>query len=406
MLQSLAPTIATILLVFLVEFTAAGNTTCAGNMTQWYTDAVGETACMTYQRLRQICNPNYEVPNFRQNTPGDQCDDQLQSCCCNSISWALSMLCMNCQWDVNGGSAYGIDAGVGAYGMYRSPSGPFCSPGTNQSLPADIQAAVCNKDIKLGNFLYDLFWSDGPCVYTMNTASKDEAETNNNMYTHCNSTTSTTLSPSASTITTSATPSQTTAAASPGSAHKSNVAIIVGPVIGAIVGLAAAVLVARSCWRKRQQRLVRLSLDTDSPYAHAMAMVSPYTVTDSNTDTISGNPTLYGLEHSRKRGHLPTSSNSFPSNTALVSTTGENGQSLSDSFRNIGSSVSALRHEDAGVVPNLARSGSGRLPPAYDPGWEAPHSETSRLNPDSEFQAEESPSQTAANSEPSPWRTK
>jgi hypothetical protein len=39
--------IAAVLLVYLTDFTAAGNTTCSGNMTQWYTDAVGETACET-----------------------------------------------------------------------------------------------------------------------------------------------------------------------------------------------------------------------------------------------------------------------------------------------------------------------------------------------------------------------
>ncbi|KAG2044010.1 hypothetical protein BDR03DRAFT_940522, partial [Suillus americanus] len=260
MLPSLVPTIATILLVFLIDFAAAGNTTCVGNMTQWYTEAVGETACTTYQRLRQICNPNYQVPNFRQNTPGDQCDDQLQSCCCNSISWALSMLCMNCQWDVNGGSVSGIDAGVGAYGMYRSPSGPFCTPGTNSSLPSDIQAAVCNLDIKLANFLYDLFWNDGSWyyIYTMNTGVKDGAATNNNMYTHCNSTTSSTLSSSTSTSTASAAPSQTTTTASAGSAQKSNtnIAIIIGPVIGGLIALVGTVMIARFCWRKR-----RVSLD-------------------------------------------------------------------------------------------------------------------------------------------------
>ncbi|KAG1824551.1 uncharacterized protein BJ212DRAFT_1261652 [Suillus subaureus] len=288
MLQSLVPTIATILLVFLIDFAVAGNTTCAGNMTQWYTDAVGETACTTYQRLRQICNPNYQVPNFRPNTPGDQCDDQLQSCCCNSVSWALSMLCMNCQWDVNGGSVSGIDAGVGAYGMYRSPSGPFCTPGTNQSLPDDIQAAVCNEDIKLSNFLYELFWNDGSCIYTMNTGVKDEAATNNNMYTHCNSTASSTLSSSTRTSTAStassqtAAPSQTTTAASAGSAQKSNIAIIIGPVIGGLIALVGAVVIARFCWRKR-----RVSLDTDSPYAYTMAMVSPYTVTDPGKSLIT-----------------------------------------------------------------------------------------------------------------------
>jgi hypothetical protein len=43
----LFPSIAVVLLVYLIDFTTAGNTTCAGNMTQWYTDAVGETACET-----------------------------------------------------------------------------------------------------------------------------------------------------------------------------------------------------------------------------------------------------------------------------------------------------------------------------------------------------------------------
>lgn len=361
---------------------------------------------MTYQRLRQICNSNYEVPNFRQNTPGDQCDDQLQSCCCNSISWALSMLCMNCQWDVDGGSASGIDAGVGAYGMYRSPSGPFCGPGTNQSLPSDIQAAVCNKDIKLANFLYNLFWNDGSWfyVYTMSTGVKDEAATNNNMYTHCNSTTSSTLSSSASISTASAAPSQTTTAASANSAQKSNIAIIVGPVIGGLIVLVAAVVIARSRLRKRRQRPVRVSLDTDSPYAHAMAVVSPYTVTDSDA-----RPTSYGLEYSRKRGDLSTPSNfpsTSPSISALALTTSENGQSSSNLLGNPSSSVSALRHEDAGVVPSLARSDSGRLPPAYNPGWEAPPSESSRLIHGSEFQAEESSLQTTADSGSSPRRTK
>ncbi|KAG1745132.1 uncharacterized protein EDB91DRAFT_178471 [Suillus paluster] len=413
MLRGLTPTIATIVLVFLIDFTAAGNTTCAGNMTQWYTDAVGETACVTYQRLRQICNPSYQVPNFRPNTPGDQCDDQLQSCCCNSISWALSMLCMNCQWDVDGGSASGIDAGIGAYGLYRSPSGPFCSPGTNQSLPSDIQAAVCNEDIKIANFLYDLFWSDGPWfyVYTMNTASKDEAATNNNMYTHCNSTTSSTLSSSASysTSTTSAAPSQTSTAALVDSAESSKVPTIVGAVVGSIVALVVAVIVARSRWRKHRRRLVRVPLDTYSLHAPAMAVTSPYTLTEPNADTAPGNPTSYGFKYSRNRGHLPTSSNlssTSPSTTALATTAGESGQSSLNLLRNANSSVSASRHEDAGVVSTLMRSGSGRLPPAYDPSWELRSGESSRLNPDSEYQSRESPLQVSADNQPSLRRTK
>ncbi|OBZ67475.1 hypothetical protein A0H81_12665 [Grifola frondosa] len=100
---------------------------------------------------------------MRTNTPGDNCDDQQMDCCCNSVSWALSMLCMNCQLDTQSGDSIGIDAGVGAYQMYLTRSdGTMCSPNTNQSLPTNVQSAVCNENIHLANFLYNLFWSDGP----------------------------------------------------------------------------------------------------------------------------------------------------------------------------------------------------------------------------------------------------
>ncbi|EPS94400.1 hypothetical protein FOMPIDRAFT_1026203 [Fomitopsis schrenkii] len=154
----------------------AGNTTCAGSALDWYTNVVGETPCMTYQRLRQICNSDYEVPSFRVNTPGDNCDDQVSACCCNSISWALSMLCMNCQWDTASSSSNGIDAGVSAYYMYRfSEGGGYCGSGTNQSLPTNIQTAACNQGIKLEKFLYSLFWTNGAWFYTY---TRETAETN------------------------------------------------------------------------------------------------------------------------------------------------------------------------------------------------------------------------------------
>jgi len=62
----------------------------------------------------------------------------------------------------------------------------------------------------------------------------------------------------------------------------------------------------------------------------------------------------------------------------LAATVSETSQSLSNPLWNAGSSVSALRHEDAGVAPTLARSGSGRLPPAYDPVWEDRDQPTNR----------------------------
>ncbi|OAX43416.1 hypothetical protein K503DRAFT_681193 [Rhizopogon vinicolor AM-OR11-026] len=273
----LVSNIALALLVYLIDFTTAGNTTCAGNLTQWYTDAVGETACVTYQRLRQICHPNYQVPNFRAVAPGDQCDDGLSFCCCNSISWGLSMLCLNCQWDVVGGPTSGIDADVGAYTAYRtlgSPSGQFCTPGTNQSFSSDIQSAVCNEGIKIADFLYNLYWDAGSCEFTMDAALKDKAASNNNMYDHCNSTTSTTSS--LSTSTTSA-PSQTTTATSAGSAQSSNVPTIVGAVIGGVAVLVFAAAIS-FCWRRHLRKVASASLDVNRPHTPGMEAVSPYTV--------------------------------------------------------------------------------------------------------------------------------
>ncbi|KAI0823189.1 hypothetical protein BC628DRAFT_592410 [Trametes gibbosa] len=118
----------------------------------WYTSVVGESPCVTYQRLRQICNGDYEVPNFRPNTPGDNCDDQVSTCCCNTVAFQSH----SCQQDHLAGNQIGIDAGVGAYTLYRGG----CGAGTNNSLPTDIQSAVCNRNIRLDNFVYG-GWADG-----------------------------------------------------------------------------------------------------------------------------------------------------------------------------------------------------------------------------------------------------
>ncbi|KAJ8474940.1 hypothetical protein ONZ51_g6898 [Trametes cubensis] len=111
---------------------------------------------MTYQRLRQICDNYYQVPNFRPNTPGDNCDSQVSACCCNTVAFQLSMLCMNCQEDLLDGDQIGFDAPVGTYTLYRAT----CGAGTNNSLPSDIQSAVCNEGIRLDDYLYG-GWADG-----------------------------------------------------------------------------------------------------------------------------------------------------------------------------------------------------------------------------------------------------
>ncbi|KAI0770412.1 hypothetical protein C8Q74DRAFT_898717 [Fomes fomentarius] len=91
----------------------AGNTTCISKQLDWYVEEIGESPCVTYQNLRQICNPDYQVPSFKLTAPGDQCDDLMTPCCCNTVAFALSMLCMNCQYDTVDGDSNGIDAAPG-----------------------------------------------------------------------------------------------------------------------------------------------------------------------------------------------------------------------------------------------------------------------------------------------------
>ncbi|KAH7919923.1 hypothetical protein BV22DRAFT_837870 [Leucogyrophana mollusca] len=207
----------------------AGNTTCLSGQLDWYTDAVGESPCITYQRMRQICDNNYEVPSFRPTTPGDNCDSQVVDCCCNSMAFTLSMLCMNCQQDASDGDVTGIDAGNGSYSMYLSPGGVFCGQASNGTLPADITTAICNSNIKLDSWLNRSFWSNGAWYYdwTREYAVEQQAINNNNTWTMCGnqvSTTSTssasTYNPTAPTTPSNSTPSGSTPSSSPSRNHR------------------------------------------------------------------------------------------------------------------------------------------------------------------------------------------
>ncbi|KAL0566851.1 hypothetical protein V5O48_015150, partial [Marasmius crinis-equi] len=83
-----------------------GVSKCTDGGLDWYTSAVGETPCRTYERLRQICNNNYRVGIL---TEDEKCDDQVGDCCCNNIAFSLRMLCFTCQKGL-GGRGAGIDA--------------------------------------------------------------------------------------------------------------------------------------------------------------------------------------------------------------------------------------------------------------------------------------------------------
>ncbi|KAL1950244.1 hypothetical protein VTO73DRAFT_5368 [Trametes versicolor] len=211
----------------LVFVAADGATQCASGQLDWYTSVVGETPCKTYERLRQICNSDYQVPKFKSKPPGDACDDQVSACCCNDVAFGLSMLCMNCQLDPKAGNEIGIDAPPGTYATYRGA----CGAGTDKALDAETQRAVCNKNIKIDDFLYN-GWDDGAWFYvwTKEHAEVTHAASNNNTFTHCSNQVSSSaslapLGPSSSTST-SPTPSQ---ASSPSIASSSQVSPVPTP---------------------------------------------------------------------------------------------------------------------------------------------------------------------------------
>ncbi|KAK0504446.1 hypothetical protein EDD18DRAFT_1133803 [Armillaria luteobubalina] len=170
---------------------AQDHTQCADNGSDWYTNVVGETPCRTYERLRKICNSQYVLGTLSTKAPPDTCDDQVASCCCNSIAFGLSMLCVTCQHGRGNGS--GIDADRGSYQSYlMHGSNSFCTPNTNRSFTNDIQTSVCNNELKIHDSFYDrVFWADGSWFYTWSREYMEmiNAVDGNNSFTHCSSTT-------------------------------------------------------------------------------------------------------------------------------------------------------------------------------------------------------------------------
>ncbi|EEB98552.1 hypothetical protein MPER_01917, partial [Moniliophthora perniciosa FA553] len=87
---------------------------CVDDGLDWYFDIIGETPCSTYNRVRRIGDPGYELPNFNitkgipvdPSTLPEKCNAE---CCCNSIAFSLNMLCLTCKNGV-GTNESGIDA--------------------------------------------------------------------------------------------------------------------------------------------------------------------------------------------------------------------------------------------------------------------------------------------------------
>ncbi|KIM77382.1 hypothetical protein PILCRDRAFT_618454 [Piloderma croceum F 1598] len=374
---------------------AQGNTTCKNTSLDWYTSSVGETPCQTYQQLRQICNAAYTVGSLSPATPPDSCNDQVAGCCCNSVSFALSMLCLNCQQGVGSGvnGDNGIDAGVGAYQDYLGS----CSPNVNQSLPTDVQAAVCNDKIKIDNDLYTLFWNTGAWfyIYTRETIQKDQQTFANNTFTHCASTTinSTATTSSGATSTSN---SVATSTKSTGSSHASSslsMASIAGIAVGGVIALLLLIGIPLRFLQKRRRRpspdkIISADMEQAAYQIEPFLGPPPGTAEAATASAASSHPYIEPLEtghsHSSQAllpansssqlssrpekgrqpvilhpdattstGHLPPSSVSQSTTTAAPL----------DSSLALSSDALPERHSDGG--PLLGRSPSGRLPPAY-----------------------------------------
>ncbi|KAK0487884.1 hypothetical protein IW261DRAFT_652676 [Armillaria novae-zelandiae] len=250
-------------------------TQCADNGSDWYTSVVGETPCRTYERLRKICNSQYVLGALSTKTPPDTCDDQLASCCCNSIAFGLSMLCLTCQHGRGNGN--GIDAGAGSYQQYlMHGSNSFCTPNTNTSFTNDIQTAVCNNELKIHNNFYDrVFWSDGSWFYTWSREymERTNAVNGNNSFTHCSSTTMNVTSSSfqsTSHSTFSATTSDSlgsTASAGTESPSKSlSAGAVAGIVVGISVFVGAIILFFIWLWHHRRPAAVEYSETSRPPF--------------------------------------------------------------------------------------------------------------------------------------------
>ncbi|KAG2148949.1 hypothetical protein DEU56DRAFT_86944 [Suillus clintonianus] len=387
-----------LLLYYAGAVLAAGNTTCLSSQLDWYTSAVGETPCMTYQRLRQICNSAYLVGNFAATTPGDHCDDQVSDCCCNSVAFALSMLCMNCQEDAVAGDVAGFDAAPGTYSAYLAP----CTTPTNQSLPASIQQAVCNENIKIDDFLYNRsYWSDGSWFYrwTADYAVEQQAINNNNTFTVCPNQVSPSVSlPKSTAVPTAgtslpgtgaasasssssgnATPSALSASSDSSTSSTSQKAIIGGAVGGAAFAI-VAVLGGIYCYRRRKRpRMIQdtPSVFTDqfpgarSIYGASLANTEPVTQRYSSLSPNRRNdgsrestlPMTHSLSHERAQSFNTSTGASYFANDDLSRT------------------ASYIREDDAGTLIPPRGAPTERLPPAYHPSWVSRNTPPSNSNP-------------------------
>uniref|UniRef100_A0A0W0FDJ8 Uncharacterized protein n=1 Tax=Moniliophthora roreri TaxID=221103 RepID=A0A0W0FDJ8_MONRR len=195
---------------------------CLDGGLDWYSTALEETPCRTYERLRRICNPNYNVPFMTIPAPGDSCDDDLVP---------------------------------GSYAKYLTHGPGLCGTQVNKTLPDVVQTAVCRQGIKLYDAFYNrVFWDDGSWFFewTSNFLSQQQSAFGEQAYdAACSPPSSASLSASVFSVPSStdtvsiplsaSTEPQTTSIVGQSDGSRLSVGAIAGIAVGAgIVGIVAA----------------------------------------------------------------------------------------------------------------------------------------------------------------------
>ncbi|KAJ8083548.1 hypothetical protein PM082_009422 [Marasmius tenuissimus] len=308
---------------------------------EFYTTGVGETSCRTYERLRQLCNSDFRVRTLNPKSPPDVCNEQYANCCCNSVAFSLSMLCLTCQQGI-GPFNSGFDAKEGTYQAYLAS----CTPQLNKILPTDIQSGVCNNKIKIYDHLYENLWDNGGWYlqviiffhYTAQHLTVDQhAGPNFTTYCPVGGNTSSTSNPINY-------PEPTNIGNSEGSLGKGDIAAIVIGTMVIVAGLVGAV-----CYflRRRKRTTGLQQPDTREP---DVTEARPYPLYSTSRAT----PFRKGQQSETTNAMLQAENGTSPSATR-------------NSEMEVSPLTTGSRHTDGDPVAlnPLRRTLSGRSPPTY-----------------------------------------
>lgn len=139
---------------------------CFDTSITWY-NSHEKNPCQQFQQLMQQCDSDFKVPRMSipaGNNAPTVCRPELSACCCNSVAFSLAMACLNCQ---TGGDANrnGYNGPPQTFNHYLNA----CSPVGMNSLNMSIQEKVCASGPVLQRWAYELNNSDGSWNYTDNS---------------------------------------------------------------------------------------------------------------------------------------------------------------------------------------------------------------------------------------------